>query len=142
MKIIPLGQDAYYERLNCPHNPPGLDTSKEAFEAEYYLLYDQLEKLLDQCGENNAYGEGDFYLEPALVDSRGIGLEITNNMFISEKLLTDLQGLLLKEAPGWDIYLGSGQYDFGLFIGGESIWLYRTNQEVLPQLEHLILPQG
>lgn len=140
MKIIPLSQDAYYERLNRPHNPPDANVSEEAFEAEYHLLYDQLEKILNQFGENNAYGEGDFNLEPALADSRGLGLEISNDEFISEALLKDLQELLLKEAPAWEIYLGSGQYDFGIFISVENIWLHRTSREILAQLDPVILP--
>jgi hypothetical protein len=74
-------------------------------------------------------------LEPHIADSRGLGFEITNDSIISERLLLSLQELLVHHAPGWEIFLGSSLYEFGIFIGPGSIWMRRINDEVLPQLQ-------
>ena len=133
MSIIPLTEEAYYQRLNSPHNPPSGELVGEAFDSEYYRLYDLVKSAMKDYGKNDAYGEGDYNLEPHISDSRGLGFEVSNESIIGEKLLLNLQEVLVHHAPEWEIFLGSAYYEFGIFIGPVSIWMHRCHEGVLPQ---------
>jgi hypothetical protein len=134
MNIISLAEEDYFQRLNSPHNPPSREVLGEAFDSEYYRLYDLVKSVMKDYGENDAYGEGDYNLEPHIADSRGLGFEISNESIISERLLLSLQGVLVHHAPEWEIFLGSALYEFGIFIGPGSIWMHRLHDGILPQL--------
>ena len=104
------------------------------FRERYFVLYDKLEAILSEFGVNNAYGQGDYYLEPAINMSRGLGFEVCNDAFITEPLLFRLQGLLTSIAPNWEFYLRSDNFDYGIFVSTEAIRLHRENDSLLPQL--------
>ena len=138
MTIIALSKDDYYEHLDKPHNPPDEAIPTATFDEEYYRLFDRVSSIMCEHGDNNAYGEGDYNLESGIARSRGLGLEITNASIVTEHLLRRLQTVVCQHAPDWEIYLGSAQYDFGIFIGPTIVRLYRRSNNVLPQLNEFV----
>lgn len=134
MNVIEISTQEYLERIDKPFNPPGADIPEEAFDREYYALYDLVEPLMASHGENDAYGQGDYYLEASIARSRGLGMEITNPAIITHKLIKELQGILAVHAPNWEIYLGSGEFDYGTFIGLSEVRVQRNTSELLKQL--------
>ena len=138
MTILALSEDDYYEHLDRPHNPPDETIPKAAFDEEYYRLFDRVASIMSEHGDNDSDGEGDYYLEPGITQSRGLGFEITNGSIVTEQLLRRLQALVFQHAPDWEIYLGSAQFDFGIFIGPTSIRMRRHNNNLLPQLNEFV----
>ncbi|HEY1083027.1 MAG TPA: hypothetical protein VGE29_12220 [Prosthecobacter sp.] len=113
--------------------------SNEAFDEEYYALYQRVEAIMSYHGTNDPYGQGDYTLEPYISESRGLGVSITNDAIVTAILLQELQSAVSQHAPQWEIYLGSGNYDFDLFIGPDCIWMNRNTPELLPQLSALVI---
>ena len=134
MNVIEISTQEYLERIDKPFNPPAADMPEEEFDREYYALYDLVEPLMARHGENDAYGQGDYCLEPAIARSRGLGMEITNPIIITYQLLEELQGILAIHAPNWEICLRSGEFDYGIFIGPSEVRVQRDNSELLKQL--------
>lgn len=129
--IHQLTEEDYYQKLDQPHNPPGSDLGEEAFDAEYYRLYDEVGSIFARYGENNAYGEGDYYLEPHIVDSRGLGLEITNSRIVTPNLISELSDAVRRIDPRWEIYLGSGVFDFGIFVSASEAKIWKSDNSSL-----------
>lgn len=125
--IIQLSEAEYYDRLDQPHSPPEGDDSKMAFEAEYYRIYEEVESILARHGENDAYGEGDYNLEPHVTDSRGLGLEVTNPTIVTSRLIDELSDSLRRIDTRWEIYLGSSNYDFGIFISADEAKIFERD---------------
>ncbi len=111
------------------------------FDTEYDALYDRVEAIMSEHGENDAYGGGDYYLEPFIAQSRGLGFEITNASIITDSLLRRLQALIIQHAPRWELHLGSCNFDFGIFIGPESIRMNR-HPGLLRQLDEWVVDAG
>ena len=137
MIINALSEEAYYTHLDRPHNPPDPAMPTDAFDAEYYRLFDRVVAIMSEHGENNAYGEGDYCLEPHIVQSRGLGFEITNPSIVTEHLILRLQALVAQHAAAWELYLGSCQCDFGIFIGPTTISMHRHHNS-LPHLNEFV----
>lgn len=142
MTILQLSEEDYYTKLGEANNPPDPSVQTAAFDDEYYSLYERVKVVMSGYGENDPYGQGDYYLEPHIAQSRGLGLSISNAGIVTSELLQALQGIVSQHAPLWEIYLGSSEYDFGIFIGSESIWLHRNSSDLLPQLTKLIAKIG
>ena len=130
--ITTITEAEYYQKLGKSHNPPDADMMEEAFDKEYYKLYDEVEAIFDRCGKNDAFGDGDFCLSPHIAKSRGLGLEVTNTGIVSPALLEELSSAIRISAPGWEVYLGSGNFDFAVFISADSALLWRRDPAVLP----------
>lgn len=126
-----ISEADFYRKLGEPHNPPESNVSEEVFDAEYYRLYDRVEKVLEHCGENNAYGEGDYCLEPHISASRGLGLTITNPGIISPELFEQLGECIRDTDTRWEIYLGSDEYDFGIFISSTEVLIWKNQDSSL-----------
>jgi len=137
MTINALSEDEYYAHLDQPHNPPDPTMPTAAFDAEYYQLFDKVAAIMSEHGENNAYCEGDYYLEPHISQSRGLGFEITNPSIVTEHLLLRLQALVAQHAPSWELFLGSALCDFGIFVGPTIIRMHR-HDNLLPQLNEFV----
>lgn len=131
MEIIEISYEEGMERLRCPHNPPDTVVSEKEFDEEYYALYDLVEPIMASQGVNDAYGQGDYYLEPSISRSRGLGLEISNPEIISTQLLQKLNSVIATRAPDWEIYLRSANFDFGVFIGPSIIRMHRNSPKLL-----------
>jgi hypothetical protein len=131
MQIQQLSEEDFYQKLGQAHNSPGSDLSEEEFAAEYYRLYGEIEIILARHGKNDAYGEGDYYLEPRIVDSRGLGLEVTNPNMISPKLISELSDAVRRINPLWEIYLGSGECDFGVFVSASGAKMWKRDDSSL-----------
>lgn len=112
--------------------------SKAASEEEYYALYQRVKAIMSEHGTNDPYGQGDYTLEPHIAESRGLGVSITNEAMVTATLLQKLQATVSHYAPQWEIYLGSENYDFDLFIGPDSIWMHRNTPNLLPLLSELV----
>jgi hypothetical protein len=138
LRIISLSEDDYYAHLDKPHNPPDSSVAASAFDEEYYGLFQRVAAIMSEHGDNDPYDQGDYTLEPHIAESRGLGLSITNAAIVTELLLRKLQCVVSQFAPDWEIYLGSSQYDFGIFIGPTSIRMHRNNIELLPQIDELV----
>jgi len=134
MTILEISDEEHLERIDRPFNPPEEDVSDEDFEREYYALYELIEPLMARHGVNDAFASGDYYLEPSICRSRGLGLEINNPAIVTRALLDELKTLVAKHAPGWEIYLRSDNFDYGIFIGPTEILLQRNNRELLKHL--------
>ena len=134
MTILEISDKEHGERLAQPFNPPAAQLSDDEFDSEYYALYDLVEQLMARRGVNDAYGQGDYCLEPYLTRSRGLGMEITNPAIITHQLLKELQAILAVHAPNWEIYLRSGEFDYGIFIGLSEVRVQRNTSELLKQL--------
>ncbi len=134
MTILEISKEEYLQRIARPFNPPEEGVSEENFDREYYALYELIEQVMTRHGVNDAFGQGDYYLEPYICRSRGLGLEITNPAIVTLTLLDELKALVAKNAPGWEIHLRSDNFDYGIFIGPTEIRLQRNNQELLKQL--------
>ena len=129
--IHQLTEADYYHKLDQPHNPPESDLGEEAFDAEYHRLYDEIEPILARHGQNNAYGEGDYYLEPHIADSRGLGLEVTNPRIITPNLISELSDAVRRIDPRWEIYVGSGEFDFGIFVSASEAKIWKRDNSSL-----------
>jgi hypothetical protein len=141
MTIHTLSEENYYKHLKRPHHPPDDAMPEADFEAEYDALYDRVEANMSEHGENSAYSDGDYNLEPCIAKSRGLGFEITNPSIVTESLLRRLQALIIQHAPLWEIYMGSCHYDFGIFIGPEKIQMNR-HPGLLRQLDEWVVDAG
>ncbi len=138
MTIISLSEEEYYKHLERPHNPPDPSMPEADFEAEYDALYDRVEAIMTEHGDNSPYSDGDYNLEPYIAPSRGLGFEITNPSIVTESLIRRLQALTIQHAPLWEIYMGSCNFDFGIFIGPESIRMNR-HSGLLRQLDEFVV---
>ena len=134
MIILNLTREECSHRLDTPYNPPDSSISDQAFDAEYYLLFDKLEEYFAAHGKNDAFGQGDYYLEPSIMRSRGIGFEISNSEIVTMNLLHGLQKLVAENAPEWEIYFRSDNFDYDVFISPSAVRIYRDNPDLLPQI--------
>lgn len=107
MKIIRISSEEMKDRLNAPFNPPNFtDTfTREMFHLEWHKCRNRLKNLLEQFGQWNAYGEGDYFLDEIVVLSRGFGVEITNPSIVTKKLLRCLQEFLQDLDQNYEIDL-------------------------------------
>ncbi|WP_395748544.1 hypothetical protein [Prosthecobacter sp.] len=131
---LELSKEDCLSRLDTPYNPPAPSVSDEEFSAEYYRLYDKLEELMALHGENNAFCEGDYYLEPTIMRSRGMGFEVTNSKIVTMDLLRGLQTLVTEHAPEWEIHFRSDNFDYDVFVGPSAVRIYRDSPELLPKI--------
>ena len=138
MHLIELSNEEHYKKLDLPHNPPEASVSDKEFEVEYYSIYDRLELIVAEYGTNNAFSEGDYYLEAGIMRSRGIGFEITNDSIVTEELLHRLQHLIVNHAPSWEIHLRSGDFKYGIFVGCDQIFINRDRPAILAHLRSQI----
>ena len=138
MSILELSEEDYYAKLDKAHNPPDASMTEAAFDDEYYALYRRVKAIMSEHGTNDPYDQGDYTLEPHIAESRGLGVSITNAAIVTPTLLQTLQGVVAQHAPKWEIYLGSSNYDFGLFIGPDSIRMHRNTRDQLPQLSEFV----
>jgi hypothetical protein len=69
--ILPLSKADPYLKIGEAHNPPDETTSEDEFDSEYYRLFEEVEKIMARYGTNDAYEQGDYYLEPRISASRG-----------------------------------------------------------------------
>lgn len=129
--IVTISEADHDCKIDRPHNPPESNLSEKEFDAEYYKLYDEVEEILARYGENNAYGEGDYYLEPHISNSRGLGLEVTNPQIITIELIRELSDAVRRIDPKWEIYLGSGVFDFGIFISATETQVWKEEDSTL-----------
>ena len=134
MTILNLSREECSHRLDTPYNPPDSSISDQAFDAEYYLLFDKLEEYFAAHGKNDAFGQGDYYLEPSIMRSRGIGFEISNSEIVTMNLLHGLQKLVAENAPEWEIYFRSDNFDYDVFINPSSVSIYRNTLNLLPDI--------
>ncbi|MCF7786499.1 MAG: hypothetical protein K9N47_10280 [Prosthecobacter sp.] len=135
MTILNLSREDCSHRLDTPYNPPAPSISDQEFDQEYYLLYSKLEEFMAAHGENNAFGQGDYYLEPSIMRSRGIGFEVSNSKIVTTELLQGLQKLAADHAPAWEIYFRSDNFDYDVFINPSAVRIYRNTQDLLPCLD-------
>jgi hypothetical protein len=138
MTITLISEDDYDEHLEEAHNPPASDLPQEDFDQEYHALFDRVATLLDGHGKNDPYEQGDYYLEPGITESRGLGFVITNDAIVTGTLLGRLQDIVARFAPDWEIHVGSSEFEYGIFIGPDSVRLHRDRGDVLPQLDEFI----
>lgn len=134
MTIFNLTREDCSLRLDTPYNPPAPSINDQAFAEEYYHLFDKLEEFMSAHGENNAFGQGDYYLEPSIMRSRGMGFEVSNSKIVTMDLLHGLQKLVSESAPEWEIYLRSDNFDYDVFISPSAVRIYRDNPELLPKI--------
>jgi hypothetical protein len=134
MTLLEISDKEHGERLDQPFNPPDVDMPEDEFNLEYYSLYDRVDLVMARHGVNDAYGQGDYCLEPYIARSRGLGMEVTNPDIITHKLLEELQDILAAHARNWEIYLRSGEFDYGIFIGASAVRLQRKSKVLLKQL--------
>ena len=127
-----LSKADYYQKLDLPHDWPDEGVDEDALATEYYALYNAIEPILAQCGVNNAYGQGDYFLEPHLANSRGLGLEVTNPRIVTSELIDALSNAVNQFAPRWEIFLGSGECDFGIFISASEAKIWKSEDSLLP----------
>jgi len=133
--ILPLSKSDHTLKVGRAHNPPDKTTSEEDFAAEYYRLFDEVEKIMARYGTNDAYEQGDYYLEPRISHSRGLGLVITNPDIASPALLHELSEAIGRTDPRWEVYLASGEFEFGIFISAEKAWVWRAKKFKFSQPE-------
>ena len=134
MHIIELSEKEYFARLETPYHPPDDSISDEQFDEEYYRLFDRLEPLLADFGSNDAYGAGDYYLEPRITRSRGLGFEVTNDDIVTEIFLGSLQHLVATHSPEWELYLRSDGWQYGIFVGPTEVRIHRNGPDILPYI--------
>jgi hypothetical protein len=96
MKIIKMTEDAVYDHLDEPFNPPAINESftEDDFSAEWHGVRNRFEDLLAKFGENDAYGNKDFNLGETLTLSRGIGVELTSQKMLNRELIPETQRFL------------------------------------------------
>lgn len=135
MTILNLSREDCSHRLDTPYNPPAPSISDQEFDQEYYFLYSKLEEFMAAHGENNAFGQGDYYLEPSIMRSRGIGFEVSNSKIVTMDLLCGLHQLVNEHAPEWEIYFRSDNFDYDVFISPAVARIYRNTQDLLPYLD-------
>jgi hypothetical protein len=133
--ILPLSESDHDLKIDSVHNPPDETTSQEEFDKEYYRLFEEVEKIMARYGENDPYEQGDYYLEPQISESRGLGLVITNPNIASAALLSDLSEAIRRTDPRWEVYLGSGEFEFGIFVNAEMALVWRSEGLGFPQSE-------
>jgi len=124
--ILPLSKAEHYLKIGEAHNPPDDTTSEDEFDREYYRLFEEVEKIMARYGDNDPYEQGDYSLEPHISQSRGLGLVITNPGIPSPALLDELSEAIRRTDPRWEVYLGSGEFEFGIFISAEKALVWRS----------------
>jgi hypothetical protein len=134
MIILNLSREDCYLRLDTPYNPPASSITDQAFDEEYYLLFDKLEEFMAAHGKNDAFGQGDYYLEPSIMRSRGMGFEVSNSKIVTMDLLRGLQKLVSENAPEWEIHLRSENFDYDVFISPSAVRICRDNPDLPPQI--------
>lgn len=124
MKVIHITQDEAYNHLDQPFNPPTISDqlTEENFEKEWWQIRDGLKHTLDKLGRWNAYGEGDYYLGEQMTISRGIGIEITSDKMLNQKLVPAMQTFLSKVPEAYEIYFWTSE-DSG------EIWNFFITQD-------------
>ncbi|HEY1121679.1 MAG TPA: hypothetical protein VGE67_08770 [Haloferula sp.] len=133
--ILPLSKSDHNLKVGKAHNPPDKTISEGDFEAEYYRLFDEVEKIMARYETNDPYEQGDYYLEPRISNSRGLGLVITNPDIASPALLHELGEAIRRTDLRWEVYLASGEFEFGIFISAESALVWRAKDFEFSQPE-------
>jgi hypothetical protein len=124
--ILPLSKANHDLKIHKAHNPPDETTPGEEFDSEYYRLFEEVEKIMARHGKNDPYEQGDYYLEPQISESRGLGLVITNPDIASPALLDELSEAIQRTDSRWEVYLASGEFEFGIFVNGEKALVWRA----------------
>ena len=134
MTILELSREEFGQRLDTLYNPPDSSVSDKEFEIEYYRLYDKLEEFMALQGQNDAYGQGDYYLASSIMRSRGMGFEVTNSKIVTMELLRVLQTLVAENAPEWEICFRSDNFDYDVFVSSSAVRIYRNSPDLLPKI--------
>ena len=124
--VLPLSKADHNLKIGNAHNPPDEKTSEDEFDREYYRLFEEVEKIMGRYGTNDPYEQGDYHLEPRISQSRGRGLVITNPGIASPALPDELSEAIRRTGPRWEVYLGSGEFEFGIFISAEKALVWRS----------------
>jgi hypothetical protein len=124
--ILSLSESDHDLKIDNGHNPPDETTSGEDFDGEYYRLFEEVKEIMARYGENDPYEQGDYYLEPQISNSRGLGLAITNPDIASPVLLDELSEAIRRTDPRWEVYLASGEFEFGIFVSAEKALVWRA----------------
>ena len=133
--ILSLSEPDHDLRIDNAHNPPDKTTSQDEFDREYYRLFEEVEKIMVRYGTNDPYENGDYYLEPRISDSRGLGLTITNPDIASPALLDEPSEAIRRTDSRWEVYLASGEFEFGIFVSAEKAWVWRSEDFEFSQSE-------
>ncbi|HAL70997.1 MAG TPA: hypothetical protein DCP71_04405 [Verrucomicrobiales bacterium] len=138
MPVTFITSDAAYDRLNKPFNPPVINSPEDeaAFISEWDGVRERLMQTLDALGEWNAYGEGDYYIGDQVMQSRGIGIELTSDMMLDKKLIPLIQSSLHGCTSSYEVYCS--------FLHDHHLWNFfitedRTMTDCTPEiLEHFL----
>jgi hypothetical protein len=70
-------------------------------------------------------------LEPHIANSRGLHVEVINPSIITRELLTELSDSISRIDPRWEVYLSSGDFDFGVFISATEAQIWTKSDSAL-----------
>ncbi|MFC7339583.1 hypothetical protein ACFQY0_20505 [Haloferula chungangensis] len=123
-----LDRTEWEQFVDCPFNPPDESISDDEFRVEYFEVEERLRAVLQEFGDEDAYGEGDFYLENGFGRTRGLGFELGGESSLEcPGLIPRIIMLLNTIEPTYDIEIRGDQYDFYLYVSKNRIQAFLEN---------------
>ncbi len=123
--ICLISEQEAYAHLAQPYNPPALtkDFLEEDFYHEWHTVQKGLAKILNQFWENDAYGQGDYYIADSATLSRGINVCITSAKPLGDKIILLTQSYLmsLKFECEVDYTISTKDGDFEIFVSKDKV---------------------
>ncbi|MCU0797819.1 MAG: hypothetical protein MUF31_18000 [Akkermansiaceae bacterium] len=119
MKYVPIKDLDAYRLLDEPHNT---GTGSPFEPEEWHATIHQLRRLLDQFGESDAFGDGDYYLPDSANSSRVIPVVFTSQKMVMPHVIEEIVRFLkgLREDYRLDVTLSS-DFDYFLFLSKAEI---------------------
>lgn len=105
MDITRFTENETYTYLNQAFNPPTLseELTEECFFTEWHGVRNHLKAVLDQFGQDDAYGQGDFCLGDSASLSRGIGVCLTSSRLLMSDLIPVVTELLRSLSIDYEV---------------------------------------
>jgi len=111
--------------VDRPFNPPDDSVSDDDFANEFYAVEDGLRAVLAGFGEEDAYGQADFYLDNGCERTRGMGFELGERPGLERpEVVSAIRNYLVSIPHSYDIAIHGMNFDFYLYISQDRIQAY------------------
>lgn len=125
MSIQIITKKEAFAHVGKSYNPPTITElqSEEDFYSEWYAVQRGLAGILKSFGENDAYGQADYYIADSATLSRGINVCITSTKPLSPTLISQTQEYLktVEHAYEVDYTISTRDGDFEVFVSRDAV---------------------
>lgn len=127
-----MGQEEWAHYASAAFNPPSEECFNDTFRNEYYGVESRLETILQEFGENDAYGEGDYYLDNGYGRTRGLGFEVSHESSLENpQVVPAIQRLLASLPDEYEVCIQGENFDFYVYVSPREVKAFTEDLERL-----------